>query len=90
MAVRASKGRGGNGGRGGANNAGRSARGGCGGMRTRSTRMGLNKELKANIFDLGERLSADLMQTAQINHGRVGDEDGVCGSPVSRGALTRV
>jgi hypothetical protein len=28
--------------------------------------MGLNKELKGNIFNLGERLSADLMQTTQI------------------------
>ncbi len=28
--------------------------------------MGLNKELKGNIFDLGERLSADLMRTTQI------------------------
>ena len=35
-------------------------------MRTRSTRSGLNKELEANIFDLGERSSADLMWTTQI------------------------
>jgi hypothetical protein len=28
--------------------------------------MGLNKELEANIFDLGERSSADLMRTTQI------------------------
>ena len=66
MAGRVSKGRGGYGGRGGANNAGRGARGGRGGVRTRSTKMGLNKELEANIFDLGERSSADLMRTTQI------------------------
>ena len=28
--------------------------------------MGLNKELEGNIFDLGERSSADLMWTTQI------------------------
>ena len=66
MAGRVSKGRGSNGGRGGANNAGCGARGGRGGVRTRSTKMGLNKELEANIFDLGERSSADLMRTTQI------------------------
>jgi hypothetical protein len=66
MAGRVSKGRGGNGGRGGANNAGRGAWGGRGGVRTRSTKMGLNKELEANIFDLGERSSANLMRTTQI------------------------
>ena len=60
MAGRANKGRS------GANNAGCGARAGRGGVRTRSTRMGLNKELKANIFDLGERSSADLMRTMQI------------------------
>ena len=59
MAGRGSKGRGGN-------NAGRGARGGRGGVRTRSTKIGLNKELEANIFDLGERLLADLMRTTQI------------------------
>jgi len=66
MAGRGSKGRSGNGGRGGGNNAGRGARGGRGGVRTRSTKMGLNKELEANIFDLGERSSADLLRTTQI------------------------
>jgi hypothetical protein len=29
--------------------------------------VGLNKELKGNIFNLGERSSADLMRTTQIN-----------------------
>ena len=35
-------------------------------MRTRLIKMGLNKELEGNIFDLGERSSANLMQTTQI------------------------
>ena len=35
-------------------------------MRTRSTKTGLNKELEANIFDLGERSSADLMRTTSL------------------------
>ncbi|MGL6132320.1 MAG: hypothetical protein ACRCZ9_11980, partial [Fusobacteriaceae bacterium] len=34
--------------------------------RTRSTKVGLNKELEGNIFDLGERSSADLMRSTQI------------------------
>ena len=69
MTERASRGRGGNRGRGrakNANNAGRGARGGRGGTRTRLIRIGLNKELKGNIFDLGEHLPADLMRTTQI------------------------
>ena len=69
MSGRSSKGHGGNGGCGGANNAnnaGCGARGGCGGVSTRSIKMGLNKELEGNIFDLGERSSANLMQTTQI------------------------
>ena len=41
-------------------------RGGRGNARTRSTKTGLNKDLKSNIFDLGERSSADQMQTTQI------------------------
>jgi hypothetical protein len=40
---------------------GHSIRGGSGGTRTRPTKTGLTKELERNIFDLGERLSADLM-----------------------------
>ena len=32
----------------------------------RTIKTGLNKELKGNIFDLGERSSADLMRTTQI------------------------
>ena len=48
MAGRVSKGRGGNGGCGGANNAGCGAWGGHG-VRTGLTKMGLNKELEANI-----------------------------------------
>jgi len=66
MTGRGLKGRGGNGGRSGGNNAGRGARGGRGSVRTRSNKTGLNKELEANIFDLGERSSADLMRTTQI------------------------
>ena len=65
----AGKGRGGCGGNGagrGDANSGRGGRGGRGTTRTRSVRMGLTKELEGNIFDLGERSSADLMRTTQI------------------------
>jgi hypothetical protein len=60
------KGRGGNAGRGDTNNksGGRGGRGGN--QRSRPTKVGLNKELEGNIFDLGERSSADLMRTTQI------------------------
>ncbi len=67
MMGRGRTGRGGGGGRGGNNN--NNGRGGKGGRttpRTRTTRTGLNKELEGNIFDLGERSSADLMRTTQI------------------------
>ena len=65
MAGRTNRGRGGNAGRG--DNSGRSGgRGGRGNLRIKSTRVGLNKELEGNIFDLGERSSADLMRTTQI------------------------
>ena len=65
MAGRGRSGRGNNSGRG---DGGRGGRGGRGGGRgsTRSTRTGLNKELEGNIFDLGERSSADLMRTTQV------------------------
>ena len=43
------------------------SRGGHGTTRTRTVKTGLNKELEGNISDLGERLSADLMRTTQIN-----------------------
>ena len=44
-----------------------SGRGGCvSPLQTKSTKTGLNKELKGNIFDLGERSSADLMRMTQI------------------------
>ena len=60
---------GGKGGRGSGNNqkdstSGRGGRGG--GNRYRPIKVGLNKELEGNVFDLGERLSADLLQTTQI------------------------
>ena len=65
MAGRTSRGRGGNAGRG--DNNGRSGgRGGRGNLRIKSTKVGLNKELEGNIFDLGERSSADLMRMTQI------------------------
>jgi hypothetical protein len=35
-------------------------------MRAQPTKVGLNKELEPNIFDLGKRSSADLLQTTQI------------------------
>ncbi len=35
-------------------------------MRVKSTKTGLTAELDSNIFDLGERSSADLMRTTQI------------------------
>ena len=60
------KGRGGMGGRGDNNKP--TGRGGRGNYRYKSTstKTGLNKELEGNIFDLGERSSADLMRTTQI------------------------
>jgi hypothetical protein len=65
MAGRNSKGRGGNAGRG--NNSNRSGGRGCGNHRSgKPTKTGLNKELEGNIFDLGERSSADLMRMTQI------------------------
>ena len=48
------------------NNSGRGGRGGRGVTRMRVIKTGLNKELEGNIFDLGERLSADLMRNTQI------------------------
>ncbi len=65
MAGRGRSGRGNNPGRGDGGRAGRGGRGG-GRTNTRSTKTGLNKELEGNIFDLGERSSADLMRTTQI------------------------
>ena len=66
MTGRGRSGRGG--GRNNNNNSGRGAgRGGRGSiMRTRTVKTGLNKELEGNIFDLGERSSADLMRNTQI------------------------
>ena len=60
---------GGRGGCGSGNNqkdstSGRGGRGG--GNRSRPTKVGLNKELEDNVFDLSKRLSADLLQTTQI------------------------
>ncbi len=66
MAGRGRGGRGGNGAGRGDSNSGRGGRGGRGTTRTRTVRMGLTKELEGNIFDLGERSSADLMRTTQI------------------------
>ena len=66
MAGRGRGGRGGNAGRGDTNNSGRGGRGGRGQTRTRVVKTGLTKELDGNIFDLGERSSADLMRTTQI------------------------
>ncbi len=64
MAGRGRSGRGGGSGRG--DGSGRD-RGGRGATRTnKSVKTGLNKELEGNIFDLGERSSADLMRTTQI------------------------
>ena len=59
---------GGKGGRGnGKRNDSAGGRGGHGGAsKFRQTKVGLNKELEANIFDLGERSSADLLRTTQI------------------------
>ena len=54
------------GGRGNNNNNSGHGRGGRGTIRTRTVKTGLNKELEGNIFDLGERSSADLMRTTQI------------------------
>jgi hypothetical protein len=68
MAGRGRNGRGGGAGRGNnyTNNAGGRGRVGRGAVRTKTVRTGLNKELEGNIFDLGERSSADLMRTTQI------------------------
>ncbi len=63
---RGGRGRGSGGGRGDNNNNGRGSRGGRGGTRVKSTKTGLTKELDSNIFNLGERSSADLMRTTQI------------------------
>ena len=64
MAGRGRSGRGGGSGRGDGSGRGR---GGRGATRTnKSVKTGLNKELEGNIFDLGERSSADLMRTTQI------------------------
>jgi hypothetical protein len=62
------KGRGGGAGRGNNNNNTPAGRGGRGNYRFKSSssKSGLNKELENNIFDLGERSSADLMRTTQI------------------------
>jgi len=62
------KGRGGGAGRGNNNNNSTAGRGGRGNYRFKSSssKTGLNKELEGNIFDLGERSSADLMRTTQI------------------------
>jgi hypothetical protein len=57
------RGRGGNGAGRGDGGRGRGSRGTT---RIRTVKTGLNKELEGNIFDLGERSSADLMRTTQI------------------------
>jgi hypothetical protein len=64
----AGRGRGGRGGgRNNNNNPGcGGGRGGRGITRTRVVKTGLNKELEGNIFDLGERSSANLMRNMQI------------------------
>jgi hypothetical protein len=63
------RGRGGSG-RGANNNNNNNATGGRGGrgsnVRSRNIKTGLNKDLESNIFDLGERSSADQMRTTQI------------------------
>ena len=60
------RGRGGSG-RGNNNNYYAAGRGGRGGSnRSRTTKTGLTKDLESNIFDLGERSSADQMRTTQI------------------------
>ncbi len=66
MAGRGSGGRGGGRNNNNNNNTGRGGRGGHGVARTRVVKTGLNKELEGNIFDLGERSSADLMRNTQI------------------------
>ena len=48
------------------NNNKTSRRGGQRDVRTKTIRVGLNKEFKGNIFDLGERSYADLMRTTQL------------------------
>ena len=60
---------GGRGGPGSGNNhkdsiTGRGGRGG--GNRLRPTKVGINNELEGNVFDLGKRLSVDLLCMAQI------------------------
>ncbi len=71
-AVMAGRGRGGRGGgcnndnNNNSNNSGRGGRGGRGVTRMRVVKTGLNKEFEGNIFDLGERSSADLMHNTQI------------------------
>jgi len=60
------RGRGGNAGRGNNNNNNSRGGRGRGGIRPKSTKTGVTKELEGNIFDLGERSSADLMRTTQI------------------------
>jgi hypothetical protein len=58
---------GGNAGRGGRNqNNSGGGRKGSGATRAQPTKVGLNKELESNTFDLGEQLSADLLRTTQI------------------------
>ncbi len=65
----AGRGRGGRGGGRNNNNpgcGGGGSRGGHGITRTRVIKTGLTKELEGNIFNLGERSSADLMRNTQI------------------------
>ena len=63
------KGRGGVAGHGNNNNNNNNTPAGRGGRgyyrKSSSSKIGLNKELESNIFDLGERSSADLMRTTQ-------------------------
>ncbi len=66
MTGRSVKGRGGRGRGNSNNNSVASGRGGRGSTRAKTTKVGLNKELEGNIFDLGGRSSADLMHTTQI------------------------
>jgi hypothetical protein len=62
----AGRGRGNRRGNGAGRGDGGRGRGSHGTTRTRTVKTGLNKELEGNIFDLGERSSADLMCTTQI------------------------
>ncbi len=67
MTGRSGRGRGGNAGRGGGNqNNSSGGRKGSGATRAWPTKVGLNKELESNIFDLGKQSSADLLRTTQI------------------------